>query len=278
LWVNSANGFVWSINCESWFVPKKVLITEDNVLALIRSIGVNTSLSLTFILSLIVRAILESPTPNCDDNCSPTVLTLLFERWSISSISAFELINSIKNLIMVMISSLVKTRFSMSTSRPSFLFILYLPTSPRLYLWSEKNNLSIIPLAVSSSGGSAFLSCLYICSTASFSEFVGSFCKVFKITEYSLPSPSSLLRRIVFALVSIITSIFSLSITVSLSNTTSFLSIEITSPVSSSTKSSNQVLRTLAANFLPITFFKFAFVALISSARPKISRMSLSLS
>mgnify|MGYP002214463954 CR=1 FL=1 len=88
MWVNSANGFVWSINCESWFVPKKVLITEDNVLALIRSIGVNTSLSLTFILSLIVRAILESPTPNCDDNCSPTVLTLLFERWSISSISA----------------------------------------------------------------------------------------------------------------------------------------------------------------------------------------------
>ena len=141
-------------------VPKIVLMTEDNVFALIKSIGVNTSLSLTFILSRIVRAILERPTPNWLESCSPTVLTLLLDKWSISSISDFELISSIKNLIIVMISSLVRTRFSISIFRPSFLFIRYLPTSPRLYLWSEKNNLSIIPRAVSSSGGSAFLNCL----------------------------------------------------------------------------------------------------------------------
>ena len=47
---------------------------------------------------------------------------------------ALELINSIKNFIIVIISSLVKTRFSISMSKPNFLFILYLPTSPKLYL------------------------------------------------------------------------------------------------------------------------------------------------
>ena len=38
-------------------VPKKVLMTDEIVLALIRSIGVNTSLSRTFIRSRIVRDI-----------------------------------------------------------------------------------------------------------------------------------------------------------------------------------------------------------------------------
>ena len=239
------------MNCESWFVPKNELITDDNVLALIRSIGVNTSLSRTFILSLIVLAILARPTPNCDESCSPTVLTLLFDKWSISSISALELISSIKYLIIVIMSSVVKTCLSIPISKPSFLFILYLPTSPRLYLWSLKNNLSIIPLAVSSSGGSAFLNCLYMCSTASFSEFVGSFCNVLWIIAYSPCWVISLWIRTVLTPASIISSTLSLSISVSLSRTISFLSIETTSPVSSSTKSSCHVFKTRAASFLP---------------------------
>ena len=48
--------------------------------ALIKSIGVNTSLSLTFILSRMVLAIRAKPTPNCCDNCSPTVLTRRFDK------------------------------------------------------------------------------------------------------------------------------------------------------------------------------------------------------
>ena len=48
---------------------------------------------------------------------------------------------------------------------------------------SEKNNLSMIPLAVSSSGGSVPLNCLYICVTASSSELEGSFCNVLYIIE-----------------------------------------------------------------------------------------------
>ena len=68
------------------------------------------------------------------------------------------------------------------------------------------------------------------------------------------------------------------SIIVSLSIKTSFLSIDTTSPVSSSTKSSTQDLRTLAASFLPLIFLRFALVTFTSSARSKISKISLSLS
>ena len=225
-----------------------------------------------------VLAILARPTPNCVESCSPTVLTLRFDKWSISSISALELISSMRYLIMVMISSVVRTCLSIPISKPSFLFILYRPTSPRLYLWSLKNNLSIIPLAVSSSGGSAFLNCLYMCSTASFSEFVGSFCRVLCIIAYSPCWLISLWINIVLTPASRISKIFSLSISVSLSKTISFLSIETTSPVSSSTKSSCQVFKTLAASFLPWYFLRFDFETLISSARSKISSISLSLS
>ena len=51
-------------NAIRMFVPKKELITEEIVFALIKSIGVNTSLSRTFIRSRIVRDIRASPTAN----------------------------------------------------------------------------------------------------------------------------------------------------------------------------------------------------------------------
>ena len=54
--------------------------------------------------------------------------------------------------------------------------------------------------------------------------------------------------------------------------------METTSPVSSSTKSSNHEFKTRAANFLPIHFFSPDLDTLISSAKSKISKMSLSLS
>src|SRR5688572_6260177 len=46
------------MNWLSWLVPKNELITEDSVRALIRSTGLKSSLSRTFIRSLMVRAIL----------------------------------------------------------------------------------------------------------------------------------------------------------------------------------------------------------------------------
>ena len=54
--------------------------------------------------------------------------------------------------------------------------------------------------------------------------------------------------------------------------------METTSPVSSSTKSSNHEFKTLAASFLPKHFFNPDFETLISSAKSKISNISLSLS
>ena len=89
---------------------------------------------------------------------------------------------------------------------------------------------------------------------------------------------SILWSKMFFTPASKISSIWSLSIIVSLSIIISFLSIEITSPVSSSTKSSCQVFKTRAANFRPSTLFNPAFVTFMSSAKSKISRISLSCS
>ena len=58
----------------------------------------------------------------------------------------------------------------------------------------------------------------------------------------------------------------------------SFLSIEITSPVSSSTKSSCHVFKTRAASFLLSTFLRPVLVTFTSSARSKISSISRSCS
>ena len=65
---------------------------------------------------------------------------------------------------------------------------------------------------------------------------------------------------------------------VSRSRTISFLSRETTSPESSSTKSSTHVLSTLAASRLPSMADNVFLSALTSSAIPKSSRMSLSVS
>ncbi len=63
---------------------------------------------------------------------------------------------------------------------------------------------------------------------------------------------------------------------VSRSKMISLRSIETTSPVSSSTKSSCQVFSTRAANLRPRTFFRPALDTLTSSERSKISKISLS--
>ena len=148
------------MNCESWLVPKNELTTEDKVFEVMSSPGENCSLSRTFIFSRMVLAILESPTLNWFASCSPTVRTLRLLKWSISSTVAFEFISCMRYLMISVISSFLRTLKSGSASRLSFLFRRYLPTIPRSYLFSEKNNLSITSLAVVSSGGSEFLSCL----------------------------------------------------------------------------------------------------------------------
>jgi hypothetical protein len=73
-----------------------------------------------------------------------------------------------------------------------------------------------------------------------------------------------------------ISSTLSLSIMVSLSRIISLRSIETTSPVSSSTNL--HAMYSIHAAFLPIYFLSPVLETLISSARSKISRISLSLS
>ena len=94
---------------------------------------------------------------------------------------------------------------------------------------------------------------------------------------YSFTFASSFCRSIVFTSVSASFSMVSSPSISPLSTIGTVLSTGITSPVSSSTKSSNHVLRTFAASFLPSFFFRFSGVASISSASPKMSIMSLSL-
>ncbi|MCY1377265.1 hypothetical protein D9M69_648280 [compost metagenome] len=118
----SASGLVWSMNWESWLVPKNELITEESVRALIRSTGLKSSLSRTFILSLMVRAIRARPTPNCPESCSPTVRTRRFDRWSISSTTALELISPIRYFTIEIISSFESTRVSSGVSRFNLVF------------------------------------------------------------------------------------------------------------------------------------------------------------
>ncbi len=82
----------------------------------------------------------------------------------------------------------------------------------------------------------------------------------------------------VFAPLSTIWSTWCSSITVSRSISTSLRSMLTTSPVSSSTKSSTQVFSTRAASLRPTLSLMAALVTFTSSARPKISRICLSLS
>ena len=138
--------------------------------------------------------------------------------------------------------------------------------------------MSITSLAVASSGGSELLSCLYVNMIASFSVFVWSFCKVLWMMANSLVEGSSLCTKMVLTPESNISSMLSSVISVSLSTMISLRSMDTTSPVSSSTKSSFHVFRTLAANLQPMHFLRFALVTFTSFARPNISNISLSLS
>ncbi len=87
---------------------------------------------------------------------------------------------------------------------------------------------------------------------------------------------SSRCKMIDFCSVFKIVSMSSSEMIESRSKITSLRSIETTSPVSSSTKSSVHVRNTRAARRRPIAFFKASRVPGISSDKPKRLRMSLS--
>ena len=89
------------------------------------------SISTEDIFSLMALSIRTNPTLNWFSTNSPTDLTLLFPKWSMSSVSSLpSLRRSIFSTILSM-SSLVKTVFFISTSKSNLLFNFTLPTSDK---------------------------------------------------------------------------------------------------------------------------------------------------
>ena len=93
---------------------------------------------------------------------------------------------------------------------------------------------------------------------------------VLKMIEYLFAASSSLWSKIVDTELSRISSTFSSVMIVSRSTTTLLRSIDTTSPVSSSTKSSVHVFITLPAILRPIAAFIFFLLTFTSSQRSKI--------
>ena len=119
------------MNCDSWFVPKKVLITDETVRALTRSWGVNLSASRRFIRSLIVRAMRARPSENWLWSCSPTVRTRRLPRWSMSSTFDLPFWSLTSSVMIATMSSFESVTDVSSPDRPSRLFMRYRPTAPR---------------------------------------------------------------------------------------------------------------------------------------------------
>ena len=116
------------LSCEE---PKNSFIAAVTGFAFIRSCGMMFSRSWRLMRSLMVRSIRTRPMRNWFSSSSPTLLTRRLPRWSMSSTSPLPVLRSIRYLMVSRMSSFVSTLFSMSTSRPSFLFIFSLPTGER---------------------------------------------------------------------------------------------------------------------------------------------------
>ena len=119
LWVTSDIGFVWSMNWESWLVPKNSFTTADTGLELIRSWGMSVSTSCRLILSLIALSMRTRPMRYWFSRSSPTALTLRFPRLSMSSTMASELLSRMSSLTVSMMSSFLRVLRSRGTSTAS---------------------------------------------------------------------------------------------------------------------------------------------------------------
>ena len=148
------------MNCDSWEVPKNSLSEATKGLALIISFGVTASISRVFIRSLIDLSILIKPILKTFSVSSPTDLTLLLPKWSISSTSPFPVLKSMTVFMTAITSSLLRTVISSEQSKLSLKFIFTLPTSDRSYLSVLKKSELNTSKAASILGGSPGLKTL----------------------------------------------------------------------------------------------------------------------
>ena len=155
------------MNWESWEDPKNSLTAAAAGLALIRSCGITVSISTELMRSRIALSILNKPTRYWFSINSPTDLTRLFPKWSISSISPLPSFRSVKIFIISNMSCLRRTLIESSTSCSKRAFIFTRPTEDRSYLSESKNRPWNKASAVSKVGGSPGRITLYISTSAS---------------------------------------------------------------------------------------------------------------
>ena len=159
--VISDNGFVWSINCESWDVAKKSFKDVVIGFAFIKSWGIADSISKKVdIFSFTVLSILKRPILNWFSTSSPTDLTLRFPKWSISSTSPLPSLKSSMNLIIATMSAVSKIVFFGLVFKSNFELSFTLPTSDKSYLSFLKYKLLKISSAISTDGASPGLKTL----------------------------------------------------------------------------------------------------------------------
>ena len=142
------SGLFWSMNCDSWLVPKNSLIAATTGRMLISVCGVIASTSCVVIRSRTTRSIRDMPTRIWFWISSPTVRSRRLPKWSMSSVSTGT--STPPGTVIVACPSCSRTRYSMvaTTSpsvsvvvvigvaeplafRPSFLLTLYRPTRAR---------------------------------------------------------------------------------------------------------------------------------------------------
>ena len=143
------------MNWDNWLEPKNSFIAAVTGFALIKSCGPSSSASAMLNLSLTALSTLISPTLNWFAVISPTDLTLLLPRWSISSTISWPsriLTMPFMTSIMSCLSRICG--FSFFESSFNLLLNFILPTSERSYLSSLKNKLLKRVSAESFVGGS----------------------------------------------------------------------------------------------------------------------------
>ena len=86
-WVRPDSGLFWSMNCDSWLVPKNSLIAATTGRMLIRVCGVIASTSWVVIRSRTTRSMRDRPTRIWFWISSPTVRRRRLPKWSMSSTS-----------------------------------------------------------------------------------------------------------------------------------------------------------------------------------------------
>ncbi len=140
--MSPASGLVWSMNCESWLVPKNSLIDATTGRMLIRVCGVIASTSWVVIRSRTTRSIRARPSLTWFWISSPTVRSRRLPKWSMSSVSitmdrsprvcsSSPACSLTRYSIVETMSSSVSVPCRIGRSRPSLRLTLYRPTLAR---------------------------------------------------------------------------------------------------------------------------------------------------